>query len=98
QPAADLEALARIPLFASLDRDRLIPIVDRARHVTFEDGEQAVNEGDPGDTAYVILSGSAVVEAHGRQVAELAPGEVFGELALLDGGRRTASVTAIEPL
>ena len=96
--SADLEALARIPLFASLDPANLERIVARTRRVRFDDGEQAVIAGDPGDTAYVILTGSAVVDAHGRQLAELASGDVFGELALLDGGRRTATVTAIEPL
>lgn len=59
------------------------------------EGARVVREGDVGDTFYVILEGQAkVVSGSGRVVNRLRPGDFFGEISLLDGGPRTASVVA----
>jgi CRP/FNR family cyclic AMP-dependent transcriptional regulator len=61
-------------------------------------GEVVVDEGAVGQSAYVIVSGSVAVLRHGRKVAELGEGQMFGEIALLDRLPRTASVKALSDL
>jgi CRP-like cAMP-binding protein len=63
------------------------------------EGATVVRQGDAGDTFFVILQGEAKVAGpSGRVVNRLRPGEFFGEISLLDGGPRTASVVAETPL
>ena len=63
------------------------------------EGVSVVKEGDPGDVFYVILEGQAkVVSKSGKLVNRLVPGDFFGEISLLDGGARTASVVSETPL
>ena len=69
-------------------------ISELARPVSYEDGEVLVAEGDPGDAFIVITSGSAIVEQAGRTIRELGPGDFLGEISLIDGGPRTATVRA----
>jgi CRP/FNR family transcriptional regulator, cyclic AMP receptor protein len=61
----------------------------------FEPGQYIVQEGQPGETLYLVASGEAKVIRRGRRVARMYPGDVFGELSALDGGPRTASVVAV---
>src|SRR5690348_10483220 len=60
-------------------------------------GHVLVEEGCPGDEAYVLVSGNAEVVVGGRRVAWIGPGELFGEMAVLDRKPRSATVTATEP-
>jgi CRP-like cAMP-binding protein len=74
-------------------------LLARARRMSFADGARIVAEGDPGDAAFVLLSGAAValqLSPEGRIVtfSDLAPGDLFGELAAIDGGPRSAFVQA----
>lgn len=63
------------------------------------EGARVVRQGEAGDTFYVILEGEAkVVAPSGRVLNVLRPGEFFGEISLLDGGPRTASVVAETPM
>ena len=55
---------------------------------------ELVHEGSPGRDAFLVLEGTARVTAAGRLLAHVGPGDFVGEMALLDGGRRSASVTA----
>src|SRR5581483_4743448 len=57
-----------------------------------------VQEQTPADAAYVILEGNARVFRHGTPVADLQPGDVVGEVGLLNGTLRNATVTSLEPL
>jgi CRP-like cAMP-binding protein len=57
-------------------------------------GKELIREGSAGHEFFVVVEGRATVEVDGETVAVLGPGEFFGEVALLDGGARTASVTA----
>ena len=57
-------------------------------------GRELVHEGDAARDTFLVLDGSARVTAQGRLITHVGPGEFVGELALLDGGRRSASVTA----
>ena len=63
------------------------------------EGAHVVRAGDPGDTFYVILEGEAkVTTTSGRVINRLRPGDFFGEISLLDGGPRTASVVSETPM
>ena len=66
--------------------------------VDVEAGTTLVHEGDFGFAMFAILEGSAKVSREGAPLRTLGPGDVFGEIAVLSGGRRTATVTAMTPL
>jgi CRP-like cAMP-binding protein len=88
-------ALAQVPLFSGLAPRHLRRIGDLTEEQRYLEGSRVVREGDVGDTFYVILEGQAkVVSGSGRVVNRLRPGDFFGEISLLDGGPRTASVVA----
>lgn len=93
------DALAQVPLFADLAPRYLKRLADRMEEHRFMDGASIVRADDIGDTFYVILEGEAkVVAPNGRVVNHLRPGEFFGEISLLDGGPRTATVVAETPM
>ncbi len=95
---AYLDHLATVPLFAACSRKDLQTIARASDEVRVEQGRMLVEEGQPGHEAFVIMEGTARVERSGTTVVELGPGDYFGELALLDGGPRTASVVAATPM
>jgi CRP-like cAMP-binding protein len=90
--------LAAVPLFSDLSSRHLKRIADLAEEVRFSAGDPIVQEGQPGGTFYVILEGEAKVTRKGRKLNELYPGDFFGEVSLLDGGPRTATVSAETPI
>lgn len=93
------EAIARVPLFSNLSPRYLKRLADLTEEQRFMASATVVKEGEIGDTFYVILEGEAkVVHRSGRTANRLYPGEFFGEISLLDGGARTASVVAETPL
>src|SRR5207249_20421 len=92
------DALADVPLFAGLSRRHLRHIAGLSEEEHFTEGTSLAQEGKPGESFYVILEGEAKVVRAGRRVAQLIPGDFFGEIALIDGGPRTASVVATTPL
>jgi CRP/FNR family cyclic AMP-dependent transcriptional regulator len=93
------DALAHVPLFEGLSPRHLKHLADLAREDRLMTGATIVKAGDPGDTFYVILEGEAkVVNASNRVVNRLQPGDSFGEISLLDGGPRTATVIAETPM
>ncbi len=94
-----VDFLATVPGFDSLDADSLAQVASRARVQTFRDGEYLLRRGDPGDSMLVIQHGAVkvpVFDPTGRMriVAQLAVGDVVGEMALLTGERRNADVVA----
>ena len=94
--AADrkLEHLARVGMFSSLNKKELAMIARASDVVSVAPGTEIVKEGDFGHEFYLILDGAAMVRRGGRKVAQLAEGDYFGELALLDRGPRSATVAA----
>jgi CRP-like cAMP-binding protein len=92
--AEPVQTLARVPLFAGVGRRELKRLVDRMSERTFTEGEIAVEEGRGGAGFWLIQDGSATVSIGGEIIRTLGPGEYFGEIALLDDGPRTATVTA----
>ena len=89
----DLAQLARVPLFSALDDKQLAQVDKVVDRLDVEDGQVMVREGEIGHELYVLVDCTAVVTRDGGLVAALEPGQYFGELAVLDGGRRGASVT-----
>lgn len=89
-----LEHLAEIPLFSALSKRDLQTIAKASNEITRKAGSILVDQGDAGREAFVIIEGTATVKRNGRKVGVLGPGATIGELALLDHGPRTATVTA----
>lgn len=88
------DALAHVPLFAPLKEKERAKLAKRFLARTFVAGDEIVSEGNTGTGFYVITAGEVSVVRGGREVARLGPGSYFGEIALIDGGPRTATVTA----
>ena len=89
-----IELLSNVRLFGALNRKELNLIGRSADQVAVPAGVTVVTEGETGHEFYLILEGTAVVRRNGRKVATLGPGDYFGELAILDGGTRSATVSA----
>jgi len=92
-----LESLSRVPLFANLTKKQLRKLVQGASEDSYDAGSSIVQEGGRTDTLFVILDGSAKVVRDGRTVAVRNSGEFFGEISMIDGRRRVASVVADTP-
>jgi CRP-like cAMP-binding protein len=95
---AYLDHLAAVPLFAAFSRKDLQKIARASDEVTVPQGRELVKQGTPGRECFVVVDGKAAVRRNNRKVATLGPGDCFGEMALLDRGVRTATVTAETPL
>lgn len=92
-----LEHLAEVPLFASCSKRDLQKIARAADELTIDEEREVVTQGATGREAFVIVDGEVSVRRNGRRVTTLGPGACFGELALLDGGPRTATVVTEAP-
>jgi CRP-like cAMP-binding protein len=89
-----VELLQRIPLFAELGRRELERLSGSFKERTFNAGDTVAAEGEGAAGFFVIESGEAAVAVGGEQRARLGPGDYFGDIALIDMGSRTATVTA----
>jgi CRP-like cAMP-binding protein len=89
-----VDHLKRVSLFANCSDKQLAQIAKLTTGVRVGAGHVVARQGEVGHEFVVIVDGTATVTIDGATVAHLGPGEFFGEIALLDGGRRTASVTA----
>jgi CRP-like cAMP-binding protein len=81
-------------LFAGLSGEELFPVAEIAEPVMIPAGAFAVREGDPGDALFVVVSGTFSIRKGATKLHEIARGGIFGELSLLDGAPRAASVKA----
>lgn len=95
--------LERTPLFSGFSADELVEVIRGLRLLTYTPGDVVVAEGEPGDSLFVISTGSVKAFCHDprgeyRKVRELGEGEFFGEVSILTGSPRTATVTAAAPL
>src|SRR3981081_295388 len=98
-----VDLLGRVPVFSTLERGDLEPIADVSVPRSFEPGQAVFREGDASDTCYVVRHGHArAVRTHGDgrtiTLATFGPGDIFGELAMFEDERRSATVEAIEPI
>ena len=99
-PPVPAEAhLERTPLFSEFTADELVEVIRGLRLLTFGPGEIVVAEGEPGDSLFVLTTGTVYAfckdpEGRYRKVREMADGSFFGEVSILRGSPRTATVTA----
>jgi CRP-like cAMP-binding protein len=89
-----LESLRKVSLFSACSKDELQKIMSASTELTFGAGTVLAKEGSTGHEFLVIVDGKAHVEIGGKTIATLGAGDFFGEMALLDGGPRTATVVA----
>lgn len=90
--------LAGVSLFSGLSRREREAVVRAAKEVNHPEGKVLARQGDRGIGFFLILEGTARVTVNGRARATLAPGDFYGEIALLDQGVRSATVTATSPV
>jgi CRP/FNR family transcriptional regulator, cyclic AMP receptor protein len=89
-----VEMLRSVPLFKGLSQRELTEVLEAGREYEFAPGESIVEQGLEAMDFYVMLDGEARLQVPGGRTARLGPGDYFGEISLLDGGPRTASITA----
>src|SRR5918995_4358782 len=94
---AKVEALKRAPLFEGLSRKELVELARVTEDLEIPPGKVLCKEGEIGHEFFVIVDGEVEVTRKGKRVATRAGGEFFGEIALLEKTRRTATVTAKKP-
>ena len=95
-PDKKLDYLSQVKMFSSLNKKELRLVARAADVARVPAGTDIVKEGELGHDFYLIVSGAATVRRNGRKVGTLGPGSYFGEMALLDRGPRSATVTADE--
>ena len=94
----DPARLKQIPVFADVDDEELRHIANLMAEVSVPDGKELVREGDYSYDVLVIEEGTAKVEKSGDTVAELGPGDVVGEMGVLERAQRNATVVATSPM
>ena len=91
---ASADVLKRVPLFAGLDDRELEQIASTMRERRFSEGDTVTEEGAGGAGFFIVESGEAAVTVDGAERGSIGPGDYFGEIALLTGSDRTATITA----
>ena len=91
---APIELLRRVPLFSDLDKKELESLARTFKERNVSAGETVVSEDSGAAGFFVIEDGTAKVTVHGQERGALGPGDYFGEIALIDEGARTATITA----
>jgi len=90
--------LGSVPIFDGLSKRQLRQVAAVSELADYMAGHSIVREGEIGDTFFIVLRGQAKVTVKGRTIHRALPGDHFGEISLLDGGPRTATVTSETPM
>lgn len=100
EPSRDprIQHLERVPLFSGLNENELHRIVEFSRIAEFPEGARVTQIGEPGDSFFVLIDGTVVVRTPISAAGELHPGDFFGEMSLLDGEPRSATIVATTPV
>jgi CRP/FNR family cyclic AMP-dependent transcriptional regulator len=91
------QLIRSVPLFAELSKEELKEVVRLVDEVDVDAGRVLIEEGATGGECFVVVEGRVEVRRDGEPIAEAGPGDVLGELALLDRKPRNASAVAVEP-
>jgi CRP/FNR family transcriptional regulator, cyclic AMP receptor protein len=98
RPDPYLDTLGQLRLFKGCSHAELVALGRHATPISIPAGRVLCREGTAGREAFVIVTGEAAVSLAGREIARLGPGDPCGEMAVLEGGPRTATVTALTPM
>ena len=96
--AAPVDVLRQVPLFAELGDRELERLAGHFKERTFPEGSAVTMEGGTGTGFFIVVEGNATVSVSGEERATLGPGDSFGEIALIDEGTRSATITAATDL
>jgi CRP/FNR family cyclic AMP-dependent transcriptional regulator len=94
----DPARLRNIPVFSDLDHEELSSVASLAAEVSVPEGKELVREGDYSYDVIAIEEGTASVERHGEHIADVGPGDVVGEMGVLERSQRNATVRATSPM
>src|SRR3954447_3891923 len=94
---AKIERLSHVPMFSACSKKDLETLARLADEMSVDADHEIIREGESGREFYVVVDGKATIKRNGREVGTLGPGDYFGELALLDGQKRDATVVATAP-
>jgi CRP/FNR family cyclic AMP-dependent transcriptional regulator len=94
----DAKRLEEVSLFSTLSKKELDRLAQWTDEVSVPEGQELATEGRFAHEFFVIEDGAAEVRQNGERIAELGPGDFFGEIGLLETERRTASVVATTPM
>jgi CRP-like cAMP-binding protein len=94
---AKLALLKGVPMFEGLSKKELIAVSKATEQLEYAEGEVLARQNSVGNEAFVVVDGSITVRRNGRKVASLGPGDVAGEMALLDDEPRSADLVAAQP-
>jgi CRP/FNR family cyclic AMP-dependent transcriptional regulator len=90
--------LKAVPFFSAMSKSELAAVAQQTDEIDVPAGKVLAREGDFGEEFFVIDAGTAQVTRGGEPIAELGPGDFFGEMALVEEDRRNATVTATTPM
>src|ERR1700732_1866858 len=98
-PSSKLAVLRKHPIFCDLDSEAFDQLCRYAKHTTLKRGATICSKGDPGNSLFAVISGTVKISTSSAESRSaifnlIGPGEIFGEVALLDGLARTADATA----
>ena len=93
-----IDLLRRIPLFAECTKAELIEVAISADEREVATGRSLTEQGQRGQEFFIVVEGAVTVRRNGRKLADLGPGDWFGEIAILTYKPRTATVTATSPV
>lgn len=92
-----IQKLREVPIFKSLNKEELRGILNMSKLVTYEEEEYIIREGQYDNWIYFLLAGTVGIQKHGDTIAELKRlGDLFGEMGVIDGSPRSASIIALE--
>lgn len=91
-------ALQQVPRFSKLSEADLGQVASQSRHLTVPEHWALMTENTPADKAYLVIRGEASVRQRGEEIARVGPGELIGEIALVNHKLRSATVVAETPL